>query len=116
MSDLLVTEVLSLQEAASIDISVNDTLTKFYCNLNLVTILERCAEEKRRKYYQACQKKHKLFNTLLLSVIYIVARENLIFSKRPADRAPFFKFRTRGIRCCQSISFQLDWAEKLTLS
>ena len=52
----LIRGVWSPQETASFDIRVTDTEVKSYSNnRNPEDVLESCADEKRRKYSEACQ-------------------------------------------------------------
>ena len=56
-------------------IFVSDTEAKSYSNRNPEDVLESCADEKRRKYSEACHEKHIAFTPLIFSVDGMMARE-----------------------------------------
>ena len=85
-ADLLIRGVWSPQETASFDIRVTDTEAKSYSNRNPEDVLESCADEKRRKYSEACQEKHIAITPLFVSVDGMMARESKIFLRRLAHR------------------------------
>ena len=44
--------------------------------------MESCADEKRRKYSEACQEKHIAFTPIIFSVDGMMASESKIFFRR----------------------------------
>ena len=88
-ADLLIRGVWSPQEAASFDIRVTDTEAKSYNNRNPEDVLENCADEKRRKYSQACHEKHIAFTPLIFSVDGMMASESKIFSQKNGGQTRF---------------------------
>ena len=85
-ADLLIRGVWSPLETASFDIRVTDTEAKSYSNRNPEHVLESCADERRRKYSEACHEKPIAFTPLIFSVDGMMARESKIFLRRLADR------------------------------